>query len=156
MLAATTFVNRPGGGHSRWPVPARASAAPGPNRAQAPASAILVDSLAGQFGLKPFIIGTIWVTAIAVVIAVPLCLLTAVFLSEYAPCEASRRHQAAHRPACGNTISGLRRLGSSCRSAICRRQAWDRSPSSISSRFHICRRSIRPAIPFLQEASCLP
>jgi len=39
----------------------------------------------GQFGLKPFIIGTVWVTAIAVVIAVPLCLLTAVFLAEYAP-----------------------------------------------------------------------
>jgi phosphate transport system permease protein len=39
----------------------------------------------GLFGLKPFIIGTLWVTAIAVVIAVPLCLLTAVFLAEYAP-----------------------------------------------------------------------
>lgn len=39
----------------------------------------------GQFGLKPFIVGTVWVTAISVVIAVPLCLLTAVFLAEYAP-----------------------------------------------------------------------
>jgi phosphate transport system permease protein len=40
---------------------------------------------AGEFGLKPFIIGTVWVTAIAVVIAVPLCLLSAIFLAEYAP-----------------------------------------------------------------------
>ncbi|MBI2844206.1 MAG: phosphate ABC transporter permease subunit PstC [Armatimonadetes bacterium] len=39
----------------------------------------------GQFGLKPFIVGTVWVTAIAIIIALPLCLLTAVFLAEYAP-----------------------------------------------------------------------
>src|ERR1051325_10868016 len=39
----------------------------------------------GQFGLLPFIMGTLWVTAIAVIIAVPLCLLTSVYLSEYAP-----------------------------------------------------------------------
>jgi phosphate transport system permease protein len=39
----------------------------------------------GQFGLRPFILGTVWVTAIGVIIAVPLCLLTAVFLAEYAP-----------------------------------------------------------------------
>ncbi len=37
----------------------------------------------GQFGLAGFITGTFWVTAIAVVIAVPLSLLTATFLSEY-------------------------------------------------------------------------
>lgn len=39
----------------------------------------------GEFGFWPFIMGTLWVTAAAVVIAVPLCLLTAIFLSEYAP-----------------------------------------------------------------------
>lgn len=39
----------------------------------------------GQFGMKPFIIGTVWVTVVAVVVAVPLCLLTAIFLAEYAP-----------------------------------------------------------------------
>ena len=38
----------------------------------------------GQFGFFPYIIGTIWVTVVAVVIAVPLALLTAIFLSEYA------------------------------------------------------------------------
>ena len=39
----------------------------------------------GQFGLSSFIAGTFWVTAIAVLIAVPLSILTAIFLSEYAP-----------------------------------------------------------------------
>ncbi len=37
----------------------------------------------GEFGFYPFIMGTLWVTAIAITIAVPLCLLTAIFLSEY-------------------------------------------------------------------------
>ena len=39
----------------------------------------------GQFGLAGFIMGTIWVTAIATAIAVPLSLLTATYLSEYCP-----------------------------------------------------------------------
>ncbi|MBI5788476.1 MAG: phosphate ABC transporter permease subunit PstC [Candidatus Schekmanbacteria bacterium] len=39
----------------------------------------------GQFGLDGFILGTIWVTGIAIVIAVPLSILTAVYLAEYAP-----------------------------------------------------------------------
>jgi phosphate transport system permease protein len=40
--------------------------------------------LSGQFGLFPFIMGTLWVTGLAVAIAVPLSLLTAIYLSEYA------------------------------------------------------------------------
>ncbi len=39
----------------------------------------------GEFGFFPFIMGTIWVTGVAVAIAVPLSLLTAIYLSEYAP-----------------------------------------------------------------------
>jgi phosphate transport system permease protein len=39
----------------------------------------------GDFGLFPFITGTLWVTMIALFIAVPVSLLTSVFLSEYAP-----------------------------------------------------------------------
>ena len=38
----------------------------------------------GEFGFLPFIMGTLWVTGVAVLIAVPLCLLTAIYLSEYA------------------------------------------------------------------------
>lgn len=38
----------------------------------------------GEFGFLPFIMGTIWVTAIAVVIALPISLLTAIFLTENA------------------------------------------------------------------------
>ncbi|MFN2146059.1 MAG: phosphate ABC transporter permease subunit PstC [Anaerolineales bacterium] len=38
----------------------------------------------GQFGFRPFILGTIWVTTVGVVIAVPFCLLTSIYLAEYA------------------------------------------------------------------------
>ncbi len=41
--------------------------------------------LKGQFGMLPFITGTLWVTGIAIIIAVPISLLTAIYLSEYAP-----------------------------------------------------------------------
>jgi phosphate transport system permease protein len=41
--------------------------------------------LRGEFGFLPFIAGTIWVTCVAVIIAVPLSLLTSLYLSEYAP-----------------------------------------------------------------------
>ena len=37
-----------------------------------------------QFGFFPFVMGTVWVTMISVVIALPLSLFTAVFLTEYA------------------------------------------------------------------------
>ncbi|MDI6783247.1 MAG: phosphate ABC transporter permease subunit PstC, partial [bacterium] len=39
----------------------------------------------GEFGLASFIVGTLWVTIIAIIIAVPLSILTAIFISEYAP-----------------------------------------------------------------------
>ncbi len=40
--------------------------------------------LAGEFGFLPFIAGTVWVTLVAMAIAIPLSLLTAIYLSEYA------------------------------------------------------------------------
>lgn len=40
--------------------------------------------LKGEFGFFPFITGTLWVTGIAVIISLPLCLLAAIYLSEYA------------------------------------------------------------------------
>lgn len=39
----------------------------------------------GLFGFFPFIMGTVWVTLIAIIISLPLCLLTSFYLSEYAP-----------------------------------------------------------------------
>ncbi len=39
----------------------------------------------GAFGLFPFIAGTLWVTIIAMIAAVPPSLLTAIYLAEYAP-----------------------------------------------------------------------
>jgi phosphate transport system permease protein len=38
----------------------------------------------GQFGFLPFIAGTLWVTAVGILLAVPPCILTAIYLSEYA------------------------------------------------------------------------
>jgi len=38
-----------------------------------------------EFGFYPFIMGTIWVTVLAVLISFPLCLLTSIYISEYAP-----------------------------------------------------------------------
>jgi phosphate transport system permease protein len=41
--------------------------------------------LKGEFGFYPFIMGTLWVTGVAMVLAVPPSLLTAIYLAEYAP-----------------------------------------------------------------------
>jgi len=38
----------------------------------------------GHFGFLPFIMGTAWVTVVAMILSVPPCLLTAIYLSEYA------------------------------------------------------------------------
>jgi len=38
----------------------------------------------GEFGFLPFIAGTLWVTVLAILIALPISLLSAVFLTEYA------------------------------------------------------------------------
>lgn len=40
--------------------------------------------MAGLFGFKPFIAGTVWVTVLGMLLATPICLLTAIYLSEYA------------------------------------------------------------------------
>ncbi|HUL37668.1 MAG TPA: phosphate ABC transporter permease subunit PstC [Thermodesulfobacteriota bacterium] len=40
--------------------------------------------LKGEFGFYPFIMGTLEVTAIAMILAVPVCLLSTIYLSEYA------------------------------------------------------------------------
>jgi phosphate transport system permease protein len=39
----------------------------------------------GKFGFLTFIVGTLWVTALAMVLALPPCLLCAIYLAEYAP-----------------------------------------------------------------------
>jgi len=38
----------------------------------------------GLFGFWPFILGTLWVTAVGVILAVPPCLLVSIYLAEYA------------------------------------------------------------------------
>jgi phosphate transport system permease protein len=39
---------------------------------------------AGKFGFWPFIISTVWVTFVGIILSVPLCLLVATYLAEYA------------------------------------------------------------------------
>lgn len=39
----------------------------------------------GNFGFYPFIVGTLYVTGLAMALAIPICVLTAVYLAEYAP-----------------------------------------------------------------------
>lgn len=39
----------------------------------------------GEFGFYPFIIGTLLVTVLAMVLAIPICLLSTIYLAEYAP-----------------------------------------------------------------------
>jgi phosphate transport system permease protein len=54
-----------------------------------PLSKLLFSSswhpMTGEFGLYPFLMGTLWVTGVAMIIAIPLCLLTSIYLAEYAP-----------------------------------------------------------------------
>jgi phosphate transport system permease protein len=50
--------------------------------------------LRGEFGFFPFIVGTLWVTLLAMAISVPICLLAAVYLSEYA----GKRTRAVAKP----------------------------------------------------------
>jgi len=38
----------------------------------------------GAFGYWPFIMGTLWVTSVSMVVAIPICLLAAIYLAEYA------------------------------------------------------------------------
>ncbi len=39
--------------------------------------------LAGQFGFHPFIISSIWITALGLLITAPICLLSAIYLTQY-------------------------------------------------------------------------
>ena len=60
-----------------------------PILAAQPLSELLLSSswhpLKGEFGFYPFIMGTLWVTALAMFLAIPLCVLTSIYLAEYAP-----------------------------------------------------------------------
>lgn len=60
-----------------------------PILAMEPLSELLFSSswhpLKGEFGFYPFIMSTLWVTGVAMVLAIPLCLLTSIYLAEYAP-----------------------------------------------------------------------
>jgi phosphate transport system permease protein len=50
--------------------------------------------LRGEFGFYPFLLGTLWVSGLGMALSVPVCLLTAVYLAEYA----GRRVRAIAKP----------------------------------------------------------
>ncbi len=57
-------------------------------RANSPAQILFSDSwspLKGEFGMLAFIAGTVWVTGLSALIAMPVSLFSAIYLSEYAP-----------------------------------------------------------------------
>src|SRR3954465_15612288 len=39
----------------------------------------------GQFGFWPFILSSLWVTITAIIISMPMCLMAAIYLSQFAP-----------------------------------------------------------------------
>ncbi|MBV9963171.1 MAG: phosphate ABC transporter permease subunit PstC [Parafilimonas sp.] len=39
----------------------------------------------GKFGFLPFIVSSLWVTLVALIVSMPLCLLAAIYLSQFAP-----------------------------------------------------------------------
>ncbi len=45
---------------------------------------LILHPMKNEFGLFPFIIGTLEVTLLAMLIALPICMLVAIYLSEYA------------------------------------------------------------------------
>jgi phosphate transport system permease protein len=59
-----------------------------PLLAEKPLGELLFSSewkpLKGEFGFLPFLAGTLWVTGIAMVLALPVALMTAIYLTEYA------------------------------------------------------------------------
>ena len=81
---------------SPWPRPCWSN--PGPSSATSPFAALLFgDSLRpdrNEFGFASFIIGTLWVTGLAMALSIPVSLLTAIYLAEYA----GPRVRAAAKP----------------------------------------------------------
>lgn len=50
--------------------------------------------LAGNFGFSPFIVSSLWVSILALIIAGPICVLSAIHLTQYAPLRVMRVMQA--------------------------------------------------------------
>ena len=72
-----------------------------------------------RFGVLPLVLGTMLVSAIAMVVAVPTGLLSAIYLSEYAPDRVAPRRQAGARDPGRRADGGLRLLRAACSSPRC-------------------------------------
>ncbi len=62
------------------------------------------------YGILPMILGSLYITAGAIVIGVPIGLLTAVFMAFYCPKKAVRSAQAVHRAAGRYSVHRIRLL----------------------------------------------
>ena len=64
-----------------------------------------------SFGILPFILTSVYGTAGAIVLGVPIGFLTAVYISKYAPKKKRRRHAIRRQSACGYSVRRLRSCG---------------------------------------------
>ena len=69
------------------------------------------DPVAGEFGALPFIWGTLYSSVLALLIATPVALGIAVFISELCPGAAAAAARLPHRAARGHPVDRLRPVG---------------------------------------------
>ena len=90
------------------------------------------DPVNGNFGALPFVYGTLASSLIALVIAVPLAVGVAIFITEMCPQDAARPSRLRHRVAGRDSQHRLRRLGGIRARPVAARARQSRSSSSSS------------------------
>lgn len=73
------------------------------------------------YGIFPMILGSIYVTAGAIVVGVPIGILMAIFMARFCPEEASQLLKADGRPVSRNPVHRIWILWSGSHSTICKR-----------------------------------
>ena len=82
------------------------------------------DPVSGDFGALPFIFGTLATSLLALLMAVPLALGVAVFLTELCPAKLRAPISFRDRVAGGDSERGVRAVGGVCAGAADARSRW--------------------------------